>query len=468
MITAAQIDRWRASPSEHARLEFKEARTGFGVDRLCAYCVAIANEGGGRLVLGVADAPPRPVVGSSALGNPSGTVARVRDSVGFHVDIDAIDHPDGRVVVVTIPGRPLGSAYHLDGRYLMRSGESLVAMSEDRLRSIFAEGRPGWLEGESRIGLSAQEVVDALDVQGYFELLRMPLPSSQDTMLERLASDRLVARGHGGYAVRRLGAITLARRLADFPDVARKAARVVVYGGTSKLRTTVDQTWPGGYATGFRDLVRFVMSHVPQHEVVRNVVRTSVALAPEIVVRELVANALVHQDFAMDGMSVMIEIYADRLEISNPGRAIVAPDRFIDGYQSRNDRLADLMRRMGLCEEKGSGIDRVVQAAEAMVLPAPQFREDCNRVSVVVGRPKPFAEMDRNERMLACYQHAGLRRVMNDFMTNQSLRARFGLAESASAAISRVLQDAVKAGLVRSIGPLDSDRKRRRYVPYWD
>ena len=76
--------------------------------------------------------------------------------------------------------------------------------------------------------------------------------------------------------------------------------------------------------------------------------------------------------------------------------------------------------------------------------------------------------MDRNERMLACYQHAGLKRVMNDFMTNQSLRARFGLAESASAAISRVLQDAVKAGLVRSIGPLDSDRKRRRYVPYWD
>lgn len=260
----------------------------------------------------------------------------------------------------------------------------------------------------------------------------------------------------------------LARKLADFPDVARKAARVVVYGGTSKLRTTVDQSWPGGYATGFRDLVRFVMSHVPQHEVVRNVVRTSVALAPEIVVRELVANALVHQDFMMDGMSVMIEIYADRLEISNPGRAIVAPDRFIDGYQSRNDRLADLMRRMGLCEENGSGIDRVVQAAEAMVLPAPQFREDCNRVSVVLGRPKPFAEMDRNERMLACYQHAGLRRVMNDFMTNQSLRARFGLAESASAAISRVLQDAVKAGLVRSIGPLDSDRKRRRYVPYWD
>ena len=89
-------------------------------------------------------------------------------------------------------------------------------------------------------------------------------------------------------------------------------------------------------------------------------------------------------------------------------------------------------------------------------------------VSVVLGRPKPFAEMGCNERMLACYQHAGLRRVMTDFMTNQSLRARFGLAESASAAISRVLQDAVKAGLVRSIGPLDSDRKRRRYVPYWD
>ena len=467
MITVAEIDRWRALPTEHARLEFKEARTGFGTDRLCAYCVAIANEGGGRLVLGVADAPPRPVVGSAALGNPAGTVARVRDTVGFHVEIEAVEHPDGRVVVVTIPGRPLGTAYHLDGRYLMRSGEALVAMSEDRLRSIFAEGRSGWLDGDARSGLSAEEVVELLDVQGYFELLRTPLPSSRDGILERLVSDRAVAHGAAGYSVSRLGAIALARRLTDFPEVARKAARVIVYDGNSKLRTLLDQTWTGGYATGFRDLVRFVMSHLPQNEVLRNVVRTSVVLVPEVCVRELVANALVHQDFTVDGMSVMIEIFADRLEISNPGRAVVAPDRFIDGYQSRNDRLADLMRRMGHCEEKGSGIDRVVQAAEAMLLPAPQFREDLSRVSVVLGGRKPFADMDRSERVLACYQHAGLKRVMNEFMTNQSLRVRFGLADSSASAVSRVIHDSVEAGLVRPLGPLEGDRTRRRYVPYW-
>ena len=152
---------------------------------------------------------------------------------------------------------------------------------------------------------------------------------------------------------------------------------------------------------GFQGLVRFVMTQLPQNEVIEDALRKEVKLVPNVVIRELVANALIHQDFTVAGASVMVEIYGNRVEVSNPGEPLVPVERFIDGYQSRNERLADLMRRMGVCEEKSSGIDRVVQAAEIYQLPAPDFHVGFRRTSVTIYGPRPFEEMDRNDRVRA-------------------------------------------------------------------
>ena len=149
-----------------------------------------------------------------------------------------------------------------------------------------------------------------------------------------------------------------------------------VYTGNSKLETRIDQVGTKGHAVGFQGLVRFIMGQLPQNEVIEDALRKQVKLVPEIVIRELVANALIHQELREEGTSVMVEIYARRVEISNPGEPIVPVERFIDGYQSRNERLADFMRRFGICEEKSSGIDKVIQAAEVYQLPAPDFRSD--------------------------------------------------------------------------------------------
>ena len=130
--TSEQIDLWRQTPSEHQRLEFKEARNQFDTRKLGEYCVALANEGGGVLLLGVTDRPPRAVVGTQAFRDTVLAAEKLFYSVGFRVDIDAIAHPDGRVIAFHIPSRPRGTAYHLDGKYLMRAGEALVPMSEDQ------------------------------------------------------------------------------------------------------------------------------------------------------------------------------------------------------------------------------------------------------------------------------------------------------------------------------------------------
>src|SRR5437762_1574175 len=165
--TLEQINLWRSAPSAHQRLEFKEAKTQFDFRTLCKYCVALANEGGGNLLFGVADQPPRPVVGTTTANNPVGMAEKLFQSLGFRVDVEEVNHPDGRVVVFHIPSRLRGTAYHLNGSYLMRAGGELVPMSEDQLRRIFAEGEPDCLEEHAASGLDAATVVELLDTQSF-------------------------------------------------------------------------------------------------------------------------------------------------------------------------------------------------------------------------------------------------------------------------------------------------------------
>lgn len=465
--TPEQIDLWRRLPSETQRLEFKEAKSQYDTRKLLKYCVALANEGGGCLVLGVADKPPRAVVGTQAFADTLGTAAKVFHTLGFRVDLEEVAHPGGRVVVFHIPSRPRGTAYHLDGTYLMRSGEELVPMSEDQLRRIFSEGGPDWLEEHTKTGLDGSEVVALLDTQNFFELLKQPYPTNRSGVIDRLQRERLVDEAADGFAVRRLGALLLAKRLTDFPDLERKAPRVVVYAGNSKLKTRLDHTAPKGYAVGFQELIGFVMSQLPQNEVVENALRQELKLVPDVVVRELVANALIHQDLAVTGASVMIEIFSNRVEISNPGEPIVPVERFIDGYQSRNERLADLMRRMNICEEKSSGIDKVVHAAEMYQLPAPDFRSGHRRTVAILYGHRQFEDMDRDDRVRACYQHCALRWVISERMTNQSLRERFGLPEGKSAIVSQVIAAALETGQIKPDERVGASRKFARYLPFW-
>ncbi|MGV3662211.1 MAG: ATP-binding protein [Prosthecobacter sp.] len=465
--TVQQIDAWRAAPSEHQRLEFKEARSQYDTDKLFRYCVALANEGGGHLLLGIQDKAPRTVVGSAAFPDLVRIESRIFQAVSFRVDAEEVLHPDGRVVVFHIPGRPFGTAYDLDGRYLMRAGEELVSMSEDRLRGIFDEGKPDWLSQAAMKGCEEDQIVQLLDTQSYFDLLHLPYPANRASVLEKFESEKLIVREGGAWTISNLGGILFAKKLEQFDRLARKAPRVIIYDGNSKARTKRDAPGTKGYAVGFQGLVEFIDGLVPSNEVIEQALRREVKMFPQIAVRELVANALIHQDFNETGTSVMIEVYDDRMEISNPGRPFISTDRFIDEYQSRNERLADLMRRLGICEEKGSGVDKVILQAEAFQLPAPDFREGERRTSVVLFSHQQLDEMEREDRIRACYQHCCLRYVMNEKMSNQSLRERFKLPENKVANVSQIIAATVEAGKIKIANPSQTSTRYRNYIPFW-
>jgi ATP-dependent DNA helicase RecG len=469
LVTVEQIDKWRACESETQILEFKEAKTQYDTEKLFEYCIAIANEGGGHLLLGIKNQSPRDVVGTLAINDPVGMAAKIFHKLAFRVDIEILQHPQGRVVIVCIPGRPKGTPLHLEGRYLMRNGESLTSMSPDQLRKIIEEGKPDWLDEFSDLGaVDAERVISLLDTQIYFERMGLPYPSTRDAVLGRLCAERLIVESDGGtYLIRRLAAILLAKKMDEFPDVKRKAPRLVVFEGTDRFSIKLEQTGGRGYAAGYQGLVNYTMAQLPQNEVIENTLRKKVSLVPEIVMRELVANALIHQDFTLSGASVMVEVYADRIVISNPGIPVVKLERFIDGYRSRNERLADLMRRMKACEEQGLGIDRVIQSIEVYQLPAPDFRADDTRTIVTIFGHKPFHSMTRDDRVRACYQHCALKYVNNERMTNETLRQRFKLQESKGATASQIISQTVEAGLIKIDPSVRGSKRFARYVPFW-
>jgi len=314
--------------------------------------------------------------------------------------------------------------------------------------------------------LKASDIIKLLSTQNYFDLLKIPYPSKQENVIEKFLSENLIVKEKNNYAITKIGAILFAKSFDDFETVKRKSIRVIVYKGKNKVETEREQIGGKGYALGFEGLVDWINSQLPANEEIGKALRKETRMYPEIAIREVVANALIHQDFSEKGFP-MIEIFSDRIEISNPGIPLINPDRFIDEYISRNEKLADLMRRIGFCEEKGSGLDKVIFYNELYQLPAINVIITEKRTKIILYSYKKLNETDKKDKIRACYQHACLKYVSNEKMTNQSLRKRFKIDDHNYSIASRIIRDAIEVGLVKDDDPSNKSRKYASYIPFW-
>lgn len=315
--------------------------------------------------------------------------------------------------------------------------------------------------------IPSDEVLKLLDYPGYFELMKLPLPSNREAIIDKLCSEKLIIKEGANYHITNLGGLLFAKNLNNFESISRKAARVIVYVGKDRLHTQKDQTGAKGYAIGFQGLIDFIGDKLPSNEEIKKAFRETVHMYPDLAIRELVANALIHQDFNETGTGPMIEIFTDRVEITNPGKPIVTPIRFIDDYQSRNEKLASFMRRIGICEEQGSGIDKVIFQVELFQLPAPDFTVTDKHTKVILYAYKKLNDMDKNDKIRACYQHCCLKYVSNEKMTNQTLRERFKIEERNYSIASRIISDTIGAGLIKDYDPESSSKRHAKYIPFW-
>ena len=312
------------------------------------------------------------------------------------------------------------------------------------------------------------EVLRLLDYPAYFDLLGLPLPENRGGILSALASDGLICLcDAGGWNITNLGSMLFAKELGNLPSLRRKAIRVIQYRGRTRTETLREQVGNRGYASGFEGLIRFINGLLPSNEIIKEAIRRTVPRFPELAVRELVANALIHQNFTVIGAGPMVELFEDRIEVTNPGAPLVDTQRFVDTPpHSRNESLASFMRRIGICEERGSGWDKIVLESEVYQLPAPLAEVVNDNTRVVLFAPRPLSKMDRADRVRAVYLHACLRYVNREYVTNTSVRGRFGIAGRNSAKASRLITEAIEDGVILPDDPTAA-RKLMRYVPRW-
>ncbi len=370
-MTPEELRQILESP-EGPRLEFKHAANRYDFDELVRYCVAIANEGGGRIVFGVSDARPRRVVGTAAFPEPGQTEASLFQRIGHHVSIVETGSDDGRrVVVVTVPGRLPGVAWNDRGTYWMRAGEALVPMSNERLRAIHGEVAPDF-SGEACEGAGLQD----LDAAAISEFRQRWARREANPRIESRTDDEVLRSAE----LIRDGALTVAALLLfgtrdALTRLIPQAEIVFEYRSAEAAGPAQDRA---EYREGFLLYQDRLWDRINQRNDRQSfqdgLFRVEIPTFDEASIREAILNAFCHRDYRTEG-SVFVRQFSRRLEVASPGGFPpgITPENIIDEQNPRNRRLAEALARCGLIERAGQGLNLMFEKAIRQSKPLPDF-----------------------------------------------------------------------------------------------
>ena len=463
-------------PHEVNELDWK-TRLSDHKDRLAEHLMAFGNHpDGGTLVFGVDDDGVPIGVDADAVGQITNTLANLgRDAIEPPLVIDhaAVEYRSVTILLVRVPEQPVRPVHRrgksIEEAWIRSGGTTRKASRQDVGSMMLNSSTPCWEELRASTLIDLDEVRRLLDLEAIANLLQRPLPVVADDLSAWLVAEGITVRDDRGHYVTNFGAVAAARKLDDFPSLVRKQLRVIRYRGTNKVDTIDELPGQRGYAVGFEGLIGHLKRVLPHSEVIQQSLRTEVSVYPEIALRELIANALIHQDFAVSGAGPMVEIYDDRIEVTNPGALLPGkkPDRLIGTTpESRNEKLASSFRRFRICEERGTGFQKIVRAIELFGLPPLVLSPQENAFRITIGAPRKFTDMSAAERIEACYQHAALQYLSSQTLTNTTLRERFKLHDKHRNQVTNLISDAVGAGRVKR-KDAGSGKKFAEYVPYW-
>lgn len=460
-------------PQELSELDWKSGLSPKS-DRLAQHICAFSNhQGGGMFAFGINDDATFATLDKTMIDNivkKLGNIAHNNLSSSIDIDHAVLEYEGHPILFVYVPEQREKPIY-LRGKdfkdAFCRSSGQTLRMSSLQVRNLIAASQGLSFEDRTaQSGLSAKEVISLLDCHKFFELIGKDMPKSSGSILARLAERGLCAGNDDKWSVTNLGAILLANNLDAFHELRGRKVIVRKYVGTNNREMLIEQIWTYGYAVGFESLIDFIMKCVSTENI--DVKRESIPQYPRVALREFVANSLVHQDFGISGINITIEIFSNRIVITNPGAPLNDVNRLIDlPPNSRNEKLAEQMYLLGFCERRGSGIDRAISAIEELHLPAPKIskEETCTRVTMFPH--KKLVDMTKDEKIEACYQHACLLNEDGLTINNQSVRERFNLNKNQSSIASRIIADTQEAGLIKVSNTDISSKKYMAYTPYY-
>lgn len=390
------------------------------------------------------------------------------DNADFEILSTEVDEKHVEILrIAKAVGRPVKFEkidYIRSGSYTKKLSEFPVLETRlwDKLRQEHFE------DLYAKINLTSQDILRLLDCEAYFSMLNISLPSSFDGYIHYLSEDSIIAKQDNGlYAITNLGAILFARKLSEFSRLGRKAMRIVSYDGVNRLMILKEEKINEGYALCFENIVTLVNAILPSKEDIENARAVLKSIFPLPAIREAIANSMIHQDLYITGTGPIVEIFSNRVEVTNPGTPLIDIMRIVDNPpKSRNEKLASLMRRLKMCEELGRGWDRMVLSCEIQLLPAPRIHIYQESTKVVLFSSLAFANISSEDKVWSTYLHACLKYIEGDALTNTSLRERFGLKVTSAGQISRLIKDVVSKELLKPLDPTTAPRYMR-YIPKW-
>ena len=463
-------------PNELNELDWKIALSDNN-ERLNQHLSAFANyPGGGFLVFGINPFGVPAELSSSEIQSVIDRIANIgRDGLVPPVQIQHTvfvyeDVPLLGIFIPESPEKPVRRRGKSIEQSFIRSGGQTRKMSEHELRVSLITSRS--LRFEEIQGIIPIDLKDPLnelcDFSAVFKRLQFSSASQQGTE-EFLHSQKLLNKNGSNTTPTNLAILCCARDFSKIPGYERLSVRVVQYRGLNKVFAQKDRFFKAGYTLNLDEIVRHILDLMPHSEIIKDATRIETSVIPEIAIREVVANAVIHRDYTKTDGYVTVDIYDDRIEVTNPGGLLpeIPIDRLI-GHPSRtrNEVLADFMRKLNFCEERGSGMIKVATAMEVFGLPAAEFDARNDHFKVTLWRPKDFAKMEKPERISAVYQHACLNKLVGRKTTNSTVRERFRFKPDQTVKATRLLNDALEAGRIKIANP-DASPRDTHYLPYW-
>lgn len=443
MSTPEDVARWLTEP-EGERLEFKEARRGFHFDTLVDYCVALANAGGGKILLGVTDARPRRVVGSEAFTEPGRTESGLYDRLRHRVPVEEVIVEGRRVLVVHVPPRLPGTAWQHNGRYLTRAGDALVPILATELALMFAEAGPDHSAQTVNAGLGALSPTAVAEFRRRWSRKAGNARILEWDDAELLANAELIVDGKLTIAALVLlgSRESLGRHLAQAEIVFEYRSSEAA--GPAQERIELRE----GFLAIHDALWERINLRNDRQSYQDDLFRYEVPTFDEVAVREALLNAIAHRDYRLPG-SVFVRQFARRLEVVSPGGfpAGITPENIVDQQQPRNRRLAEALGKCGLIERAGQGLDLMVESAIRQSKPLPDFTGSAAhevRLALVGIVQDPafirFLERVGEERLRSFSTH--------DYLALDALRRHQSLPSELQARLHAL----VEAGVVERLG----------------
>ena len=313
------------------------------------------------------------------------------------------------------------------------------------------------------------DVVMLLDYTRYYEKLELPIPRNRDKVLEDLENEKFIKKNDAGnWNITNLGALMIAKDLKKFEMLVRRTIRIIWYQNDSRLEAVREKEFSAGYVMCYEDIIDYIMTVIPQKEEILDGIRKNIYSFPEIAIRELLANIMIHQALEQRGTNPMIEIFSDRIEFANAGAPLIDINRIVDTVPvSRNENIAGFMHKCGICEERGSGYDKIIASTSKNTMLAPKVENQGNQFTKVILFAKiPFDLTTKEDRIRTCYMKACFEYVNFRTITNSDIRILFGLDDNDKVKSSRIIKDTIEAGLIKPVDP-DTAPRYMKYIPHW-